>query len=487
MSPEPSRKLKALLIQPPATGAVRSSLPQLEEDTEGIGYKPPIGILYIATTVKEMSGHEVKVVDAIAQGLEIEDVVAIAREYGPDVVGISAWTDFWWPAHETGRAIKEALPGAHLCYGGPHVCIYPWETLETSFVDSVVVGDGEMPFLRLCEALAEGRELKNADGFYVRSLWPEKAQFHIQKDLDALPIPDRTLLDMGLYTSVLGKSDRITTMITSRGCPGRCTYCKLYFQKTLCRSAQSVLEEFRRLRDLGVREVEIYDDTFTWSKDRVRELCEGLIREGIDVIWAIRDRVDRADPDLLKLMHRAGCRRVHYGIESGVDRVIKKMRKGITTDQARRAVHWARQAGMVTLTYFMFGNMEESQDDMRATIDFALELNADYAEFSITIPYPGTAMYLTALEQGILEEDFWLEHARDPKPEFTVPKVIEVEASLAELVDIRNEALRRFYFRPSYMLRQALSVRTPGEFLRKFRMGLRLFKGLFKRLPGAGS
>lgn len=477
------RPLRVLLFQPPAAGAVRSYLPQVSDDSEGIGYKPPLGILYCASTLQAHSRHEVRVIDCLAERLTVESAVRRAVEFRPDVVGISAWTDFWYPAYRLGERIKQALSSTHLTYGGPHLGIYPQETLDVPFVDSVIVGDGEFPLLYLCNMVANHQFDDRVPGLHFKSAGVKSCEgkFFIQKDLDSIPIPDRRLLPIQNYGSVLSKSGLVTTMITSRGCPYKCTFCKLNFQKTLSRSAEQVVEEFRRIRDLGIREIEVYDDTFTWSKRRLVAICEGLIREKIDVEWAVRDRVSNADPELLQLMRRAGCRRIHFGVESGVDRVIERMRKNITTDQARNAVRAAKAAGMTVLTYFMFGNLDETEADMRATIDFALELDADYSEFSITIPYAGTEMYEEALSAGIIRDDYWLDFARQPTPDFLPPQLIETGADVPTLIALRDEAVRRFYFRPRYILHQMHALRSPSEFFRKARMGWQLLKSAWQK------
>jgi radical SAM superfamily enzyme YgiQ (UPF0313 family) len=476
-----SRSIRILLIQPPATGCVRSLLPQLEDGTEGIGFKPPLGLLYVATHVHKSSIHEVKVIDAQAQRLDFRDLARETVAFQPDLVGISAWTDWWYPAWETGRTIKAALPGVHLTFGGPHISIYPAETLSISFVDSVIVGDGEVPFLYLANMIANGNLDNDLPGLHFKRQGIKRSpdDIYVHSDLDGLPQPDRTLLPIDIYGSVLSKGDYVTTMVTSRGCPHRCTFCKLNFQKNLARSAQSVLEEFRQIRALGIREVEIYDDTFTWGRTRLRQICEGLIAENINVEWAVRDRVSKAEPELLELMRRAGCRRIHFGIESGVQRVIDRMKKQITVDQARSAVRAAKAAGLTVLTYFMFGNLDETLEDMQATVDFALELNADYAEFSVTIPYAGTEMYEEALSSGLIKRDYWRDYALNPVPHFVPPELIENNVSLKQMMEIRNQAVRRFYFRPKYIYRELSNLSSFREFLRKTRMGLRLAHSVY--------
>jgi radical SAM superfamily enzyme YgiQ (UPF0313 family) len=155
------------------------------------------------------------------------------------------------------------------------------------------------------------------------------------------------------------------------------------------------------------------------------------------------------------------------------------MQKQITVDQARKAVAAAKAAGLTVLTYFMFGNLDETLEDMQATADFALELDADYAEFSVTIPYAGTEMYEEALNKGIIKEDYWRNYALNPVPNFMPPELIEDNVSLAQMMAIRNQAVRRFYFRPRYIYRELTNLSNFREFLRKTRMGFRLAQSVY--------
>ncbi|MBF0477805.1 MAG: hypothetical protein HQK59_18645, partial [Deltaproteobacteria bacterium] len=159
-----------------------------------------------------------------------------------------------------------------------------------------------------------------------------------------------------------------------------------------------------------------------------------------------------------------------------------RMGKGITTDQARRAVTWAKAAGMTVLTYFMFGNLDETVDDMRRTIDFALELDPDYAEFSITIPYPGTELYQEAQDRGLITHDYWRDYALRPEENFQPHQLIEQFADINMLQRIRDQAVRRFYFRPRYLAGQLRTIRNPGELWRKAGMAWQLLRGLLRGL-----
>ncbi|MBU1229138.1 MAG: B12-binding domain-containing radical SAM protein [Proteobacteria bacterium] len=479
------KKLRILLVQPSYKDCVQT-LFSIYNTEEGIGFKPPLGLLSIATTIRSRTPHDVVILDCQLDDVHVGNIHEhLSDEY--DVVGISAWTDFWYQAAATAARVKELLPRSCVVLGGPHISCYPAESLDHPAVDAIIMGDGEMPMLRLLEVLAghgaSGAGLP-AHGLYFDSEPRRSFVPYIHKSLDELPIPDRTLLPLNRYTSVIGVEKFSTTMVTSRGCPFACVYCKMEHQPFNMRSAGSVLDEFRQIKALGISEVEIYDDTFNFSHERTLAICKGLQELDLGIKWAMRDRVDRVDPHVLQALKKAGCVRIHLGIESGSDAVLKAIGKKINVEQARKAVAKAKAAGFEVLTYYMFGLPGESLAEAQKTIELSLELDSDYAEFSITIPYPGTKAYAGALEQGVISSDYWLAFAKTPTPQFVIPQVIENMMDRKTLLSLRDQAIRRFYFRPSYMLRELLKVKSWHEFKKKFQMALGLanvLRGIFIR------
>ncbi len=473
--------MKICLIFPPLRDAVKSMMIQVEDsESGGIGFKPPLGILYIAGYLKShQPRHEVMLIDAQVERLDISGVVARALNFSPDIIGITAWTDFWCSTHRIIAGLRKALPSAHICVGGPHADIYPDITLNHSDADSVILGDGELPFSLLVERLEQKRPLKDMPFLYTKESSKPLYEYHVHKDLNELSYPDRRLLPYKKYYSIIGKEAYATTMITSRGCPYRCVFCKLNFQKPACRSAENVVSEFEEILKLGISDVEIYDDTFTWSRQRVIDICEKLLERDLKVTWAIRDRVNKVDDKLLDLMYRAGCRRIHYGIESGLDKTLVRIKKNITADQASDAVKMAKAHGFEVLAYFMLGLPGETEDDMRSTIDFALKLKPDYATFNVAVPYPCTEMYDTALKDGIIPQDYWSEFAKRPTPNFVIPHFYEEFLDKADLFKMRNFAIRSFYFRPSLIFNELKKIKSPKELGRKFRLANTLFKESF--------
>lgn len=472
------KKMRTLLLFPPDKHAVRAMYTFQDNDNTGIGVKPPLGPMFVAAYLKQKTDHEIKIIDCQVLRLNEEQIKAAIREYKPDVVGVCAWTDFWYDAWRCIQLAKEVDPSIHVTVGGPHVGIYSKVTLEHSGCDSVIVGDGEIPFFWLVNALSNGYKPDQLPGLHFKEhgVKPGEGEFYIHGDLDSLPHPDRTMLPYQSYHSVVAKNDYVTTMITSRGCPYKCTFCKLSFQKVLSRSAADVIAEMKEIAALGIKEIEVYDDTFTWSKKRLIDICKGIVEEGLEFDWAIRDRVSSPTPETMEWLAKAGCKRIHFGIESGSNKTLKTIKKSIDTDQAIEAVALAKKHGIQVLTYFMLGLPGETVEDMRETIRFAKRLDPDYSTFSVTVPYAGTEMYENGLKQGIIPVDFWLEFAKRPTPNFVVPHFWEEHLNKRQLLDIRDEATRSFYFRPTYVLKQLRQSASIGEVRRKGAMAFGLFQ-----------
>lgn len=478
-TPSKSSGLTIVFITAPNRDAVGSSLIQLDND-EGIGLKPPLGLLLVASHVAAQSRHTVHVIDAAVGNLGYQELVDKVAAFTPDVVGITAWTDFWYPAAHTLELVRQRLPGVFTVVGGPHLLVYPTETLAHPAVDAVVAGDGETPTLALLDCLERGERVNGIPGLHFSEHGVHDAVFHIEQNLDDLTHLDRTLLPLDPYYSVLGRGRLSTTLITSRGCPYSCVFCKIHKQKPQMHSAQYVLEEFDRVHQLGISEVEVYDDTFTWSHERVKEICHGLIERNYGIAWAIRDRVNNVREDTLELLRKAGCTRIHYGVESGSDAVLRRVKKRITTAEALRAATLAKRAGFQVLAFFMFGLPGETREDMQQTIDFSLRIPADYCQYSITVAYPGTEMYTEGLAKGLITGDYWREFALRPVPGFLPPTPPLSMLSHEEQLCLRDEAIRRFYFRPRTLINELWKLRSLSEFKRKAAMGLSLLRNILR-------
>ena len=465
--------MKVLLVNPPTRKPVRSILPPEVEEERGLF--PPLGILYLAASIRNLPGVEVAVIDAHAEGLGPDDIALRVKDGGCDVLGITVLTFSLLDAMDTAMAVKAARPQTLIIAGGPHAHIFPGETLELGPFDAILRGEGEVNFRALIAGLPDTKKDPPPGVWWKGGNKGEPDVTPPIEALDSLPFPARDLTQMNIYHSVLSGLRPITTMMSSRGCPYRCVFCdRPHLGKRFRpRSAENVVDEMEECAKMGVKEIVFYDDTFTVDKERVRAIAGLLLERNINIAWDIRARVSDLDGEDYKLCRRAGLTRVHFGVESGDPEILRSLRKGITVDQARTAFKAAREAGLETLAYFMVGLPAETAETMQRTLDLAIELSPDFAHFSVLIPFPGTPIYTMGLEKGIIERDVWGEFAAHPGPEF-VPPVWEENLSADEILDGLARMYRTFYRNPRVLLRRVRRAGSIAGLVKGARMGAKI-------------
>ncbi len=467
---------KVLLINPPRFNELIGKNPAIVEKHRG--FNPPLGLLFLAGYLEEHSDHQVDVIDAQPPQWSYDQLREELRGKEFDVCGITAMTFTLIDVRETCRVIRDVNPTAKIILGGPHVHLFADETIVWPEVDFLLQGEGEIAFLNFLNKLDTpsdwatimGLVFEQDDGtIYNGGIAPST------DDLDSLGHPARNKLNVGDYTSLLGRSSTITTMFTSRGCPFRCTFCDRPFSPVLSgfrwRSPQHIADEMEDCISLGITEAFIYDDTFTVRKDRVHELCDEIISRKIKFKWDVRAHVNTVNKDLMKHMVEAGCDRIHFGVESGNDRMMREIRKNTTVAKVKAAFDAAKEINLERLAYFIIGQQTETMEDIEDTMKLAQELNPDYVHFTIFCPYPGTEIYMRGLKEGIIKEDVWQKFAENPAAGFELP-VWEENFTRQELREILIKCYKSFYLRPTYIMRKALQVRSVGEFARKARAGM---------------
>ncbi|NOY10555.1 MAG: radical SAM protein [Archaeoglobi archaeon] len=410
---------------------------------------PPLGLAYLASALRE-ADFRVKIVDNMVERLSVHELVKRVRN--SFMVGITSTTPTFSSALRLAREMKQALPDVHVVLGGVHVSFTPFSALKSGFVDSVCVGEGERTIVEVAERIESGKGLDGVKGIVYRD--GERVVFnegrgHID-DLDSLPFPAYDLLPMDRYR-VIGRRLNYFPVITSRGCPFGCIYCstsRFMGRRFRRRSAGNVVDEIEWLYDeFGARNIAFSDDTFTLDRNRVLEICREIRGRGLDISWSCSSRVDTVDEEMLREMRRAGCEMIYYGVESASEDVLRFYRKRISLDKVRRAVELTKRHGMLAVCSFILGAPIESRSDMMSTIDLALSLDPDYAQFSILTPYPGTEVYELARENGwLLTENF---------DEYTAgrPVMRGEHVEPEEVMNLLKLAYRRFYLRPSFILR----------------------------------
>ncbi|MFO8056746.1 MAG: radical SAM protein [bacterium] len=465
--------MKVLLINPPSRRPIRSILPPEIEKERGLF--PPLGILYLAGFVRDLPGVEVSVIDAQAEELSPDNIALRVREGAFDLVGITVMTFSLLDAMDTAMAIKAARPESVVVAGGPHPHLFPEETLKLGPFDAAFRGEGEHGFRKLLEDWPESRHHPPAGLWWKNGSkgHPDIAPFI--DSLDSLAMPARDLSRLSAYHSVLSGKRPITTMMSSRGCPYKCVFCdRPHLGKRFrSKSAESVADEMEACAEAGIREIVFYDDTFTTDAERVRAIADAILSRGIKIDWDIRARVSDLSEEDYALCRRAGLARVHFGVESGDPDILRSLRKGITADQARQAFKWAHEVGLETLAYFMVGLPGETRESMQKTLELAKELDPDYVHFSALIPFPGTPVYKTGLEKGIIKRDVWQKFAESPSPDFT-PPVWEENLSSDEILEELARMYRSFYRQPRVVLRRLRRVRSLPGLVQGAKMGSRI-------------
>lgn len=452
--------MRVMLISPPAPSAVKEVL-----GATG----PPLGLAYLASIARS-EGHDVIIVDSLAEGLDLRKLKGRIRSFYPDVIGITATTSMIPDAYEAARVAKEVNPDAIVLMGGPHVTFLPEETLnECKYIDIVVRGEGELIFRELLRK----KDLRDVRGITYRSSGMIKSNpaMPLISNLDEIPIPAYDLLPMHLYRF---GSLRFGTIITSRGCPFNCIFCSSSLQfgkRWRAHSKERVIEELRILHhDYGVREVEFLDDTFTLDRRRAREISREIVREGLDISWTASSRVNTFDLETGREMKRAGAHTIYFGIESGSQKILDLIGKGITVEQSISAVKSAKKAKLRALGSFIIGFPEETEDDIRRTIDFSKRVGVDLAQFTIATPYPGTKLWDIANKMNLLLTRDWRK--------YTTIDVVMKSFYLTErqIKKLLNWAYISFYLRPKMILIDLM--RNKGFILRKaVPAALRFFLG----------
>lgn len=455
---------RILLIFPPVTRPKDFSSQKVR-----VGVFFPLGIAYLAAAVEKTGKYEIRILDALIEGdvetgiplnggaqlrygLSDEDIAEAIRKHNPDVVGVSAlFSALEYDMANVCTLAKKVNSRIVTVVGGAHPGANAREILERyPSVDFVCIGEGEESFVEFLDIIQNDENPSKLDGFGYRV--NGKVEVNPKRkfimDLDTIPFPARHLFNMPKYLEEASphatfRQKPFTQMISSRGCPFKCSFCAIenhWGSKQRLRSAENVLEEIDQLvNEYGVREIHFEDDNFTFDHERAMKILNGMIQRGYHLSWNVPSGMAATtlSPELLEKMKESGCYSVSLAIESGNQRVVSKiMRKPINLKTVPALVRKIREVGMDARGFFIVGFPGETKENIRETIDFARELELDWAYFFMFAPLPHTPIYKVCIEKGYLkQEDF------DPVTSFYNAVLTTPEFSPEDVEQMREEAI----------------------------------------------
>lgn len=477
-----TRRAKVLLIYPPVINQVSNI--NISAFDKSIGSYPPLGLLYIATYMKAFTNHEVEILDCFADRMDFDEIKAKIRNIEPDIIGISAMTHFLVDVVQLARISKKLFPHSNVIVGGPHATIYPVSIVKNRYIDYAIRGEGEVCFTKLVNAICDNQTEEHISKIpgvaskvhVIQQRSNEDIETQSISNLNEIPFPDRTLIDHNKYYSVFANKGTFTTLMTSRGCPFKCIFCNRLGKRFRAVAPKNLIKEIKECIRLGITNFFIHDDTFTVDKRRVIEICDAIIKEGIRIKWEARSRVDCVDFELLRIMKQAGLSRMSFGVESGNENVLTKLKKGITLNRVKEIFRWCKELKIIALADFMIGSPGESIREINDSIRFINQINPDYVQFSITCPYPATQLYKEALDKGIIKNDVWLEFAENPNINF-VPPIASEYFNRKELEKLVARSYRQIYFSFPFLVRELKKIRSLEMLSTRIKSALSLLRG----------
>ena len=429
------------------------------------GLFPPLSMAWVAA-IAEKHGHTACLVDARTLRLSMEETLEILKQFQPDLLGFMMTTYMFRETLEWIAYLKKHLK-VPVVVGGYNLRVYPRESVAPPEIDFGVVEQAYHTFPALLKELAGERRFENVPGLAYKTAGGIVVTSHPQKIVfDDFPNPARHLLPNHLYAEFPTERKNFTVMVTSLGCPMRCTFCEAGRTEYNPRSPATVINEIQECYNrFGVREIDIFDYEFPMVRPRTLAICRELQRRKLDLTWACRSRVDTVDGEILTEMRRAGCRRIYFGIESGVQEILDRVNKGITLKQIRDTIGIAKDLGIKPLGFFLIGAPGETRSTVRETVRFAKSLDLDFVQFSKLTAKPLTGMWKQLVEDT--GYDYWKEYILGNTAEKVLPRPW-TSLSNEEIDRLARRAYVSYHTRPAFLLRSVLRVRSWDEFKRKF-------------------
>ena len=431
----------------------------------------PLGLLAIGSVLKR-AGHQVKILDLRISNSPDEELDAVMSSFDPQVVGIGVMTIECKYGFIDAAKVKKINPNVTVIFGGPHCSHEPQFILNDSNVDLMVSGEGDLTIVELIDALEEGKDVAGVPGIAYKKngSYLRTAERPVIRDLDTID-QEYDLINLERYFNFQSSMDffpvfrnkRFIPLVTSRGCPFKCTYCHDIFDKSIqYRSPEAVVNEIEYLiKVYGIREFHIVDDVFNVNMKRAKIVLDAIIERNLNIHISFPNglRADFFDDELIDKMQRAGVYRMALGIESGSQRIQDMIKKDLDIKIIYDVVEKLTSSRMSVHGFFMLGFPSETREEMKETIDFACDLGLTTANFSLVIPNPGTDLRQTFIESRESNFEDFSEYTFDAASS----NASEVEGD--DLIKLKREANRRFYL-SAQRLRHVLRAVEPKWIMR---------------------
>jgi len=449
---------------------------------------PPLAVMYLSSYLKKETHHQVDVLDCVVDNLDFDQIKSHVARTSPDLVGISATaTHNLVNVAKSIQAIRAAKPDVFIVMGGPHVNSFPEFSVSLKGLDAAILGDGEEPLAQLLTALENNSDIKSVPNIILKnddgSVYTSETIPNVE-DLDSFPFPDRGACPPGKYYTPGMRGARATTLISSRGCPYRCVFCNVPTGYR-SRSPENIAKEMKLcVEKYRVQDIHFIDDLFNLNPERVMAISEEILRQGVKVGWGYKAGVRQTNREMIRLAKKAGCYRVHYGVETFTSEGLKALNKKVTLDEIKEIFAMTKDEGVKTIAYMIIGcPFEKSAKEILGVDKFMKELNPDYVVYSLFTPYPDAPIFKDGVNKGLWAEDCWEKFMKNPTKEHDLPTAWEEHLSKAELLDIFKIVNRKFYFSAKVLIKTLFSIRSFSEVRRIFLGGISLIRMEFLR-PG---